>query len=399
MTTSVPPACLLLTEETWGAPLHAIRSLGAAGAVVLVATAGQGSHVFARSRTKLLAADFDPAGGDRFLDEATAWARSQARDRPIVVLAFSDRITEAMHRRRDLLVEPFRPVLAPPDALDRLLDKAASLRAARQAGLCVPPWHTLERSVDLDALDDLRTPIVLKPSSWSSNAGAGFKISVHGEHREAHATAAAAIANGARLIAQEYRRVPVDAVELGITWRSHDGSITAVCTGRKRRQSAPDGGVMAWGEAVDLPDVADAATEFMDSTGFTGTGGIEFVRTEVGLEFIEFNPRLEAIHFLAAAAGIDVVRLSYDDIGLDRRPTAAPTQHDAAAWIGSAWLERLRSRPADLPLMIKDRLRFARRPHRDRAVMDWHDLGPATALTADLVGAGARRLTSRRSAR
>lgn len=392
------PACLLLAEEVWGAPLHALRSLDAAGARTLVATAGRGAHVFGRSRVRPQVADLDPDGGDAFLEQALAWARRNVDDRPIVVLAFSDRITEAMHRNRRLLASPFRPVLAPAHSLARLIDKESSMAAAERAGLAVPPWRVLRRPDDVELIGELDTPIVLKPASWASSDGAGFKISVHAEHRVAAFAAQVPLEAGATLIAQEYREVPVDAVELGITWRSADGTSTVVCTGRKRRQSTADGGVMAWGETADLPDVEAAATAFMDETGFRGTGGIELVRTADGLEFIEFNPRIEAIHFLAAAAGLDVVRLAYDDVGLGRRPHVAPRQERAAAWVGSAWFERLRSSPADWPLMLRDRMAFGRFRRRSRAVLSWTDPLPAAALTADVAVSGIRRLSGRRRA-
>ena len=104
---------------------------------------------------------------------------------------------------------------------------------------------------------------------------------------------------------------PDQAVELALVWRSRDGATTAVCTGRKRRQASPDGGVMVWGEAAELPDVRDAALRFLDVSGFRGVGGIELIRAGGRLWFIEFNPRLEAIHFLAARAGVDLVALDY----------------------------------------------------------------------------------------
>lgn len=156
---------------------------------------------------------------------------------------------------------------------------------------------------------------------------------------------------------------------------------------------------MAWGETDPLPDVAAAAEAFLDATGFTGPGGIEFVRTGSGIEFIEFNPRIEAIHFLSATAGVDVVRLSYDDVALDRRPSSVPSCSPAAAWIGPAWIARLTAHPADLRLLVRDRIEFARHPRRDRAVLSWSDPAPAAMLAADLVKAGFRRVTSKASRR
>lgn len=398
MTGAQQPAALLLAEEVWGSPLHAIRSLDAAGADVLVATAGSGAHIFGRSRCRPQVADFDPTGGERFLADALDWARRHTGEGPFVVIPFSDRLTETMHRHRDLLGPPALPVLSSPASLDELLDKSSSMRAAARAGLQVPPWTTLQHRDDLSLLGDLEAPLVLKPASWVSSDGAGFKISVHERTDDARRIAARALGRGVTLIVQEYRREPVEHIELAITWRSADGTSTAICTGRKRRQSGPEGGVMAWGESLELSDVAAAATAFLDATGFTGPGGIELIRTHRGLEFIEFNPRIEAIHFLASAAGVDVVRLAYDDVGLDRRPRVPPRQHAAAAWIGTAWIERLLERPGDWKLLLQDRFEFAKAPTRERAVLTWRDPGPAAVLSVGLTRAGIRRVTGGRKA-
>ena len=110
------------------------------------------------------------------------------------------------------------------------------------------------------------------------------------------------------------------------------------------------------------------------------------------ITFIEFNPRLEAIHFLATAAGMDTVRMTYDDLGLGRRPASSPRQHAAAAWIGSAWAARLRSDPTDWRLAIRDRLEFGRFHDRARAVLSWSDPVPAACVGASIVSAGVSKL-------
>src|SRR5690606_32541457 len=136
---------------------------------------------------------------------------------------------------------------------------------------------------------------------------------------------------------------------------------TATCTGRKRRLSEPDGGVMAWGEAVDLPEVRRMTEAFLDRAGFTGVGGLEVIRSGGRAWFVEFNPRLESIHSLATAAGVDTVALAFEDLALGRRPVAPPRQRPAAAWIGSAWLSRIRRQPGAWVHLLRDRFRFGRR--------------------------------------
>ena len=151
---------------------------------------------------------------------------------------------------------------------------------------------------------------------------------------------------------------------------------------------------MAWGESLPITDVADAAERFVEVTGFTGPGGLEFIRTPTGLRFIEFNPRLEAIHFLAARAGVDLVKLTYRDVALGQLPTSRPRQVPAAGWVGSAWLARIRQDPRSGRTLIADRWAFARAPRRVRAVVEVHYPGPALGVASMLARGAWIRLRS-----
>ena len=350
--------------------------------------------MFARSRVRPDTVDFGLHGGP-FLERALTWAREMAPTSQIVVFPFSDRMADTMHSARGLLKDPFRPVLAPEFALDRLLNKALSLSCAEDAGLSVPQWVEVRSLQDLGMVRSLPPPLIVKPSSWATAGGHPFKLSVHDDSAEAIEFCRTALLSGAHLIVQQFLSVPADQVEFGIVWASADGSVVDVCTGRKRRQSSDDGGVMAWGETEELTDLRALAIEFVKKSGFTGPGGIEFIRDSEGLRFIEFNPRLEAIHFLAAAAGLDTVALAYLDIGGGILPGARSVQFPAAAWIGSAWLSRLRANPASIFRFASDRIKFALHPRATRAVLCWQDPWPSLAVTKLLAKAGFDRLLSR----
>ncbi len=389
------PACVLLAEPTWGAVLHAAHSLGSMGVPVYVATLGTGSDVFRRSRWIRAATDFQPDSG-RVIEEIVSWLeRLPAGRGPVPVLALSDQAAELLDGARNRLPSRYRPVLPPSQAFVPLLSKLDSAWIAREAGLNVPDWVAVSSDEDIATVDRLSFPVVVRPDTWTLPGSEVDKVELLEDFPSASERLSELVDCGAKAVVSEFVTAPVEAVEaveFGILWRSLDGTASVVCTGRKRRQAGSGGGVMAWGEAVDLPDVRQEAMRFLDTSGFRGVGGIEFIRSGGKLWFIEFNPRLEAIHFLGTRAGIDTVRLAYMDAALDERPTQQPVQVPATAWVGSAWAHRLRVEPGDWRLALRDRLAFARSQRRVRSVLSGRDPMPTLALGAHLVGKAWARL-------
>lgn len=385
--------CVLLAEEVWGSGLQAMRSLGRAGVPVYIATAGAGAAIYGRSRYCTAAADFDPSDPERFCGDVLRWLAdlgvgSDAAE-TVPVIPLSDRLVEALDGSRATFGPQFRLSIADPDVVHALLDKTTSLRIAEQAGLDVPPWVALSTIDQLNRTDRLDLPVAVRPTAWSTVGSAYFKVAVSRSREELHQQVASALAAGAELIVQEYVEAADSDVEMAITWNDADHHV-AVCTGRKRRQAAPDGGVMVWGETVELSDVREQAVRFLEVSGFTGLGGLEFIRSGDRPWFIEFNPRLEAIHFLATAAGLDTVLMEYDALALGLEPATAPTPRPATAWVGSAWLTRLMADPSSWRLALSDRLAFERSPGRIKAVWTRQDPMPSAALLGRLVNRGAR---------
>ena len=387
-------SCLVVAEEVWGSPLHAARSLDRIGVDALVAVAGEGAAIVGSSRACAAAVDLDPSDPVRFCSDLVAWAEARSPGGHVVpVIPLGDRLVEILDGNRSRFPDRFRLAVAAPEVNEVLLDKVRSLEVAHRAGINVPAWAHVRSADDLGPVADLRLPLIVRPTSWATTGSEYFKFQVLREPGRVDTELRAALDRGAELLVQEYLEVPEDAVELALTWRSADGGRTAVCTGRKRRASARTGGVMAWGEAVDLPDVRAAAERFLDASGHTGPGGLEVIRHDGRLWFVEFNPRLEAIHFLGTAAGIDTVRLTYEDLS-GAAPSTVPGQRPASAWIGSAWLNRVRADPAAVREALAARWEFARSDNAVRAVWDPRDPRPGLAVARRIL----RQFRSRGSA-
>jgi D-aspartate ligase len=388
------PSCLVLAEEVWGSALHVARSLGRAGVPVYIATAGAGAAVFGRSRHCTAAADFDASNPERFCTEVRDWVERRAPGNgPIPVIALSDRLVEFLHACRGSFPGRFRLGIPNAPTTEALLNKADSCRIAERAGLDVPAWVRVSCREHLAAVDRLRLPVVVRPTRWSSAGDRYFKIIVFSDRQKLRDSLLRLLGHGADLLAQEYIEASDDDVEFAILWRSGDRALTVTCTGRKRRQSAPEGGVMVWGEALSLPGVENGAIRFLDESGFTGLGGIEFIRSGGQSWFIEFNPRLEAIHFLGARGGVDTVSMAYRELAYGEIPNGSPQQLPATAWVGSAWLNRLIHDPSNWKMAVADRVRFGLAPRRVRAVWSWRDPAPGIAVAVRLAYRGLSSLT------
>lgn len=388
-----PTPCVLLAEEVWGSTLQATRALHRAGVPVLVATAGRGAAVYGRSRACTEAVDLDPSDPVGFCNDVRDWIdRRVPPGQMVPVIPLSDRLVEYLDRSREVFDGRAVLSIPPPELAATLLDKGASLTLAARAGLEVPPWVTVADTADLGELSGLRAPIALRPTSWDAAGSQYFKIAVADTTEQAERLACDAIGRGATLLAQEYIRAEDDDVQFSITWSARDRR-PAIVTGRKRRQSHRDGGVMVWGQTELFDDVRAASSAFLTDTGYEGLGGLEFIRSGEHLWFIEFNPRLEAIHFLATAAGVDTVLMEYRRLtGGEPPPNRA--QRPATAWVGTAWLARLQSDPSDWRGALQDRVDFARSPRRVRAVVSGRDPMPAAAVARRLISRG---LASRRT--
>jgi predicted ATP-grasp superfamily ATP-dependent carboligase len=342
---------------------------------------GPGAEVYRSSRYCSDAAEFSTSDPRNFCEEVRCWFEPLAGgEGPVLVVPTSDRLVDVLHRERHAFGERFILSIPEPDVVSPLLVKPDAFKLACEAGLAVPAWQRVTSRADLDECNSLRLPVVIRPVDWGSTGVEYFKIILVHEEAELVSTLERLVDSGADLVVQEYVGGPESVVEFAIVWRSIDTASTAVCTGEKRRQTSDEGGVMVWGETVASPEVRAATTRFLDRSGFTGLGGAEFIRTGDQRWFIEFNPRLEAIHFIATAAGLDTAWYLYCDRMYGSAPADIPVQESATAWIGSAWFQRLRGRPASLPEALLDRLRFAAKPNRVRAVWSWSDPGPSIRL-------------------
>lgn len=374
----------MLAEETWGGTLHAIRSLSKARARVFVAVAGTGAAIYGRSRYCTGARDFDASDPQVFCSAVLKWYEEVSPGQaPTLVLPLSDRLVEFLHHCRDRFDAHFELMIPRPNKTERFLDKAESFRLAEEVGLAVPPWVAVSTPADLEAADALTLPVIVRPRRWSTVGESYFKIERYYDPRELRQGLTRLLGQGAELVAQEWIPGGDDRVEWVVLYRSPRSGTIVTCTGRKRRQDSPEGGVMVWGQAEVIPEARQMAECFVRGASFSGPGGLEVKEWENQRFFVEFNPRLEAIHFVASRAGVDTVRACFEDFVAGGKKAGPLEQQRASGWIGNAWLTRL-SRTKDLKQALRDVAAFAFAPRKVFAIWSLWDPLPGVLVTLRL---------------
>lgn len=393
--TSALGACVILADQSVSSALQAARQLSSRGVRVFAVAPHGVAAVLRASRHCAEVLEQASDSAEAYCAAVDAWATPRTGyGQTIPIIPLSDRLAEFLLEGRSIFQDRFVVAIPQDDVTRRLLTKEHSLAIAEECGLMVPPWSAIGDLEEMEILSQCKFPIIVKPVSWSSKGGVSFKAEVFHSSAELHEFVAKIIGHDGRVIVQEYVQAPEDAFEFGLLWRSRDGSRSAVCTGHKMRQSTRTGGIMAWGIGSDIAEVRDLTRQFAEASEFWGVGGIEFINAGDVRWFVEFNPRPEAIHFLAEAAGMPLLWWLYQDL-LGRAAPPSVSQGPAAAWVGSAWIQRLMRHPSDLRVLLTDAARFLALPKGTVSVWDPRDPKPALVLSGRILLAVARRMLQR----
>jgi predicted ATP-grasp superfamily ATP-dependent carboligase len=150
-----------------------------------------------------------------------------------------------------------------------------------------------------------------------------------------------------------------------------DGEPLGVFSGRKLQQTPPGIGTCRVGEAVWEDGAVDAALRLLRAFGYFGLSQVEFKRDprDGSFKLMEINPRLWQWHGLAAACGIDLPRIAYDDLVGD---TPRRTEMDG---LGKRWA---------ITLLPGERMALQRPPYVE-AVFAHDDPKPALVHLARVV--------------
>jgi predicted ATP-grasp superfamily ATP-dependent carboligase len=352
---SPDPNVVLVTDGEQRAALAAVRSLGASGFRVIVASTRKkslaGASRFAHRRIQVPSALDDSAaffaGIETAVHEHSVGLLIPIADDSLLP------ILDARHRLPGVTI-PFASL----DQVRRISDKATLLDVARGLGIAVPEQHTVEHADAVDETDftTLPFPLVLKPSRSVVDIGdARKKVGV------SHASDPAELTE--RLSEYPKQAFPILLQQrivgpgIGVFLLVWDGETVAAFGHRRIREHPPSGGVSVYREAI-VPDreLVAKSRALLDCFAWQGVAMVEYkLDTRTGVPYLmEVNGRFWGSLQLAIDAGVDfptlLARVSQTGAAL---PTA--TGH---AGIKSRWewgdanhlLARLRKSREELAL-------------------------------------------------
>ncbi len=307
-----PPA--VVVDVAWVSGLAAIRSLGRAG-VPVVALDHRRSALGFRSRYAVPLLCPDPQDEEVFVRFVASLGHELGG--PLPVFATHDEPLNGIARSADWLGEGFRYPFPPWSVLQRIQSKRVQYEAAERVGVAVPRTVAPDSAAEArSAADELGYPVLVKPSSTE-----GFKRRFK---RQAFRCETGEEVENAYAEAEEYeplvQELVADGDDMLFTLGSYlaaDGEALGLFCGRKLRQTPPGGiGTCRVGEAVWDEEVVDQGLRLLRALGHTGLSQVEFKRDarDGALRLMEVNPRLWQWHGLAAACGVDLPRIAYEDL-------------------------------------------------------------------------------------
>jgi D-aspartate ligase len=362
------PAALVL-DVAWVSGLAAIRSLGRVGVPVLGLDHRPSALGF-RSRYAVPVLCPDPQDEDQLV--AFLAQLGQELDGPLPVFATHDEPLNAIARHADELGERFRYPFPLWDVLSRIQSKVAQYEAAEAAGVAVPRTRAPGSAAEARAAaEELGYPVLVKPSSTE-----GFKRRFR---RQAFRCEAGDEVERTYVEAEEYQPLVQEVIPGGDdslftlgSYLAADGEPLGLFCGRKLRQTPPGGiGTCRVGEAVWDEEVVDRGLTLLRALGHTGLSQVEFKRDarDGTLRLMEVNPRLWQWHGLAAACGVDLPRIAYEDL-TGHRPDPVSMNGRRRRWA--------------ITLLPGERPAPQRLPYTD-AVFARDDLKPALVQAARLL--------------
>jgi predicted ATP-grasp superfamily ATP-dependent carboligase len=363
----VKPAAVVV-DVGWVNGLAAIRSLGRAGVDVYAVDYRRSALGF-RSRYAKPLLSPDPQDEEAFV---SFLAGLELEGAP--VFPTHDEPLNAIARAGDRLSERFLFPFPRWEVLQRIQSKRSQLEAAERAGIPVPRWSTA-------LSDDLTYPVLVKPSTTEGFKRRFGRQAFRCENR-AEAERAWAEAVEYEPLVQEF--IPGGDEELYTlgSYLAADGEPLGLFCGRKLRQTPPGVGTCRVGEAVWIEEVVEQGLALLRELEHVGLSQVEFKRDprDGTYRLMEVNPRLWQWHGLAAACGVDLPRIAFEDL-TGERPDPVSMKGRRRRWA--------------ITLLPGERPAPQRPPYVD-AVFARDDLKPALVQAARLIER--RRLRRRHQA-
>jgi predicted ATP-grasp superfamily ATP-dependent carboligase len=300
------PRVVLVTDGEQRAALAAVRSLGAAGFSVVVASSRAPSIAGVSRHTRHFHLVPSPLSHPQdFVGGIEGIVRTRGVD---VLLPMADASLIAVLGAPDRFPGVSIPFVS-LEQFQRISNKAALLETARELGIAVPKQWVIPSAASADEFDAscVRFPVILKPARSVVDA-ADCRVKLGVSH-----------ASTAEQLSTRLREYPVEAFPIllqqrivgpgiGIFLLVWDGQTVAVFGHRRLREAPPSGGVSVYRESVVPSDALVARSRaLLDKFSWHGVAMVEYkVDSATGTPYLmEVNGRFWGSLQLAIDAGID----------------------------------------------------------------------------------------------
>ena len=290
--------------------LSVARQLGRLGAPVY-ALAEPGAFVVHSRYCRHL----KEAGGDTRAWESFLLGRDADALRGAVLLSCSDEGIELIARRRDELSGRYLLDDSNPCAQLKMLNKLATYRAAREAGVPTPGFWVAESPEQLEAIrHELSYPLVVKPRlSHLFEKKSGKKLLMVGNEDQVAAAVAAVADTGTQAVLMELIPGPDSRLCSYYTYLDEESRPLLHFTKRIIRRYPLMTGTACYHVTDRIPEAAELANRLFRHVGLRGLANVEFKLDERDgrLKLIECNARFTASDCLVAGSGINLAAFVY----------------------------------------------------------------------------------------
>ena len=242
-----------------------------------------------------------------------------------VLLAAGDQELEILNAHRETLAEKFRLDLSNPGAQQMMLDKLATYRAAKEAGVPAPKFWEIRTEEDIYRFSkELVYPLIVKPTIshiFRDRFKRKFFLAENFDQLlECYRTADGA---GIEVVLMENIPGPDSKLCSYYTYLDEEGNALFDFTKRIIRRYPVNMGLGSYHITDHVEGVRELALKLFRHVGLQGLANAEFKYDDRDgqLKLIECNARLTAANSLVAKAGFDLGNFVYNRIvGIPQPP-------------------------------------------------------------------------------
>ena len=308
--------------------LGVVRSLAKGGIPVFVLeTTRRSPAVWSRHCTHLRV----PSLAGETLIDALAGVASGFDCRPVLLLT-TDESVNAVSAARSRIAPLYRIDLPAAAMVEALADKGQFHALAEREGFAVPRSRTLSAATDLDRLEALEPPIVLKPADKTLVLAGTVERAVRADTvAQARAAAGRMLTRASSLIAQEWVEGADTDIFFTLFACDREAKLAGMFPGRKLVCWPPAVGSTA--VCVAAPEAADElgrqTRRFIERVGYRGLGSLEFKRDARTGRYVIIEPtvgRTDWQEEIATLCGVNLPLLAY----WTALRASLPPQHEGA---------------------------------------------------------------------